>query len=309
MIRPIFAAMNFSWPLLFYTVVIIAFSSCEKEIDIPLGLSNPKVVIEGSIANDQQPLVILTKSIGFFDKIELNSIEFITDADVWVSDLTVNKRIQLFPLVIGDFTIFTIRNSDPEFASFENGIFEHTYKLEVTYNNKLYEAVSKIPGCNGFDSLYFEPAKNISDSVFALKGAFTDPDTIGNYYKYFTKRNGNGISDDDFIEPFSSRFDDQYINGQSIPADLFIGFDDSDTVDNEFQDNKSYSRIGDTIVVKLSAMDAGVYNFWKTLDFAEGSIGNPFASPIQVQTNINTDEAFGVWSAFGNHYDTIINKQ
>ncbi len=307
-IRPTFAAMKFSWLLCFLLVLAVAFTSCEKEIDIPLSVSDPKLVVEGSIANDQQPIVVLTESMGFFDRINRDNINFISDADVWVTDLTTNKKVKLTPITIDFLTAYTILNSDPLYNDFKTGITEHAYKLEITYKNELYTSVAKVPASFGYDSLYFEPQKSLEpEEFFQLKGILTDPDTLGNYYKYFTRRNGNGIVENDFFESFASRFDDTYFNGQTLPADLFLGFDRSDTVDSEFNSKRSYSQRGDTIIVKLTTMQLDVYDFWKTLDFAEGSVGNPFASPIQVQTNISND-AFGVWSGFGNHYDTIINK-
>ncbi len=302
--------MKISWLYLFFPLVILLFASCEKEISIPLQESDPKLVVEGSIANDQQPIVGLTKTIGFFDKIDLNNVEFVTDAEVWVTDLTDNnKRIQLFPITIDPLTFYTISPSDPLFSDFENGKTNHTYKLEITLDNELYEAVTTIPACDGVDSLYFKKeARFEPDSVYRLIATFTDPDTLGNYYKYFTRRNGNGYNQTDFIEPFTSRFDDVYINGKTLPADLFLGWSNQDSTLNAFDDINSYSLKGDTIEIKLSAMDAKVYEFWKTLDFAEGSVGNPFASPIQVQTNVSNG-AYGVWSGFGNAYNSVINNE
>lgn len=282
--------------------------SCEKEIDIPLAVSEPKLVVEGSIANDQQPVVILTETMGFFDKINRDNISFISDADVWVTDLTNNKKVKLSPITIDFLTVYTVLNSDPLYNDFKTGITEHSYKLDINYNNLSYTANAKIPSCDGFDSLYLEKEDSFNpDEFYKVVGTFSDPDTLGNFYKYFTKRNGNGIVENDFYESFSSRFDDTYFNGQTLPADLFLGFNENDSADIEFNRQRRFSQRGDTIIIKLSAMQQNVYEFWKTLDFADGSIGNPFASPIQVQSNIS-NEAFGVWSGFGNHYDTIINK-
>lgn len=301
--------MKFSWLHFFFGALIVGLISCEKEIKIPLIESEPKLVVEGSIANDQQPGVILTKTVGFFDKIKFGDIEFVSDAEVWVSDLTDNKRIQLFPITIAPLTLYTIQNTDPLFADFQTGKTNHSYKLEITHENELYQAVTTIPACDGLDSLYFEKEPRFDpENYFKLVAIFSDPDTAGNFYKYFTRRNGNGINQADFVEPFSSRFDDVYINGKTLPADLFLGFDNSDTVDNEFTDKNSYSLSGDTIDIKLSAMDRDVYDFYKTLDFAEGSVGNPFASPIQVQSNVSNG-AYGVWAGFGNAYNSVINNE
>jgi hypothetical protein len=301
--------MKFSWLQLFLGLTVCAIMSCEKEINIPLQESEPKLVVEGSIANDQQPGVVLTKTVGFFDKIKFDNIQFVTDAEVWVTDLTDNKRIQLFPITIDPITFYTIQNSDPLFPDFQTGKTNHTYKLEITLDNELYEATATIPACDGLDSLYFEARPRFNpENYFQLVALFTDPDTIGNYYKYFTKRNGNGYEQDDFLEPFTSRFDDVFINGKTLPADLFLAWDGQDSSINEFDDVNSYSLPGDTIQIKLSAMDAGAYDFWKTLEFAEGSVGNPFAAPIQVQSNVSNG-AFGVWSGFGNAYNSVINEE
>ena len=304
-----FAAMKFSWLLFFAVLGVSVFSSCEKELDIPIQASEPRLVVEGSIANDQQPVVALTKTIGFFDKIELESIEFVDDAKVWVTDMVTQQRIELIPITIDPITFYTISPSDPLFSDFEKGVTNRSYKLEIDYENQIYSSVTTIPACDGVDSLYFKKLPRFEpEDFYQLVSLFTDPDTPGNFYKYFTKRNGNGINDQGFFEPFTSRFDDIFINGKTLPADLFLGFNDSDTVINEFGEKRSYSQPGDTIVVKLSAMDADVYDFYKTLEFAEGSVGNPFSSPIQVQSNVS-NKAYGVWAGFGNAYDTVINKE
>lgn len=294
-------------------VATVVFTACEKEISIPLIESEPKLVVEGSIATDQQPLVILTNTIGFFAEIKSANIPFINEAEVWITDLTDNKKAKLtaitdnsgtvFP---GDFSFYTILTSDPLYTTFENGVAGHSYKLEIRYKDEDFISVATIPNSPNFDSLYFEDASQVGDGYFSLKGQLTDPDTLGNYYKYFTRRTGNDWNDQNYVEPFSSRFDDGFFNGKSVPIDLFIGFDEEE-IDDDVSFEPSYSRVGDTIAVRLSSMDAQVYKFWKTLDFAEGSIGNPFAAPIQVQSNVSNG-AFGVWAGYGNKYSTIINK-
>ena len=299
--------MKFSWLQFFSVCLIVVFSACEKEINIPLVESEPKLVVEGSIASDQQPIVILTKTIGFFDKINFDQISFVSDAEVYVTDVTASKQVKLTVDSFGGFTFYTVLPTNPAYNDFKTGQFEHVYRLDIKYNNEDFTAVSKIPNNPNFDTLFFEPEERFDDTLSVLKAEISDPDTLGNYYKYFTQRRGNGWNDQVYIEPFSSRFDDAFFNGKTLPADLFIGFDNSDSVDSEFLDEASYSRVGDTISVRLSSMDAQVYKFWKTLDFAEGSIGNPFASPIQVQSNVSNG-AFGVWAAYGNKYRTAINK-
>lgn len=306
--QPIFVPMMFGRTRTILLFLLIIFASCEKELNIPLQASNPKLVVEGYIATDQQPVVVLTKSVGFFDKIDVSKIQFVSDAIVVVTDITANRSIQLRPVQVQQFTVYTINQSDPTYNHFKNGRTEHFYRLDITYDNQQYSALTKIPNNRGFDSLYYEPNSRFKDTLYSLRARYSDPDTLGNFYKYFTKRSGLLSQDADFIEPFSSRLDDDFINGQkNIPIDLFLGFEQNDSIDNQFNETAAFGRLGDTITVKLSAMDRAVYGFWKTLDFAEGSVGNPFAAPIQVQSNISND-AFGVWTGYGNAYQTIIIK-
>ncbi len=301
--------MNFSRLLFFVTIVIITFSSCEKEINMSLVSSEPKLVVEGSIATDQQPIVVLTKTVGFFDKIDVSKINFVKNASVWVKDLNTNKKIELkVDTSLAFVAFYTIQQNDPLFVEFEKGIEGHSYQLDITLDNQQFTSVATMPNNPGFDSLYFEPEKNFNDTLFILKARLTDPDTIGNCYKYFTKCIGVAHQDTEFQESFSSRFDDIYFNGKSVPQLLFLGYQESEKPREHFDAGLPYSNRGDSIQVKLSVMDKNAYDFWKTLDFAEGSVGNPFAAPIQVQSNISNN-AFGVWTAFSNKYYSIKNNK
>jgi hypothetical protein len=56
-------------------LVCLFYLSCEKEVDINLNTGEPKLVVDGQIETNNYPLVILTKSIGYFSKIDLSTLQ------------------------------------------------------------------------------------------------------------------------------------------------------------------------------------------------------------------------------------------
>ena len=50
------------------------YLSCEKEVDINLNTGEPKLVVDGQIETGGPPIVIISKSIGYFSKIDLSTM-------------------------------------------------------------------------------------------------------------------------------------------------------------------------------------------------------------------------------------------
>jgi len=123
---------------------------------------------------------------------------------------------------------------------------------------------------------------------------FRDPDTIGNYAKYFTKRNS---------EPYfaGGTYSDEVTNAAPVNFPIFPGY-------NTQNPDSGWAKrffVGDTVTVKWSSIDKGVYTFWETFQYATNVVGNPFASPINVQSNISNG-ALGVWAGYGSTNTTLI---
>ncbi|HPI54550.1 MAG TPA: DUF4249 family protein, partial [Chitinophagaceae bacterium] len=109
---------------LFFTLL---FTSCEKEVDIKLKTGEPTLVVEGVIETDQLPYVTLTRSMGFFDKIDLNTVDFVNNAQVVVQDLTSQQQITLREYVVDttlgnqnfSFSIYGPDLNDPNAMAFK----------------------------------------------------------------------------------------------------------------------------------------------------------------------------------------------
>lgn len=293
--------------------------SCEKELKIPIVSNDARLVVEGQISSDSFPTVMITKSLGFFDIIDFTKLDYIHNAQVEVKDLTANISIPLieynFSFSQGNnsfnFYIYAPDTNHPNILHFITGKFEHSYQLQIKHDNHTYTSYTKIPQNPGLDSLWFEPADYRPDSFDVLRCTYADPDTIGNSIRYKTLRKSIVKSENEiFYKSFSPNFDDEIVNGTTFPFTLDIGFNQAGNEDIDFR-TSSLAKKGDTITVRWSAIDKPSYYFWNTFEFAVGSVGNPFASPTKVQSNIydeNNVQLLGVWAGYGNYYYTIIDS-
>jgi hypothetical protein len=287
--------------LLIVSALVLTFASCEKEVKINLASVPPRVVVQGEISTDQPPFVMLTSSIGFFSKVDLATLQnsFLHNAVVKVSDGT--KTITLREYIIDSgaykFSFYSLDTANLSNLMFgEAGKF---YTLSIDYEGKNYTAVTKIPYPQGFDTMWFaEPeftSANTPDSARQLFINYTDPDTIGDYVRCYTSRNEGPFY-------YSANFSDEIVNGKKInKIGLALGYEASSSTGN--QDSLIYAFPGEEVTVKWCAVDKGVYVFWNTLDFAKGSVGNPFASPINPVTNL-TNGALGIWAGYGTFFKT-----
>ncbi len=285
------------------------YLSCEKEVDIDLDSGETKLVVDGQIETDGYPLVVLTKSIGYFSKVDLATLEnsFVHNASVRVSDGI--RTIQLKEYVIdtgfngsNKFSFYSIDTADVTSLAFK-GVEEKYYSLTIEAEGKTYTSVTKIPAVKGVDSMWFrKPAGDVVvDDAVLMYVRYQDPDTLGNYMRYFTKRNSEF-----FFTPFNSTFDDQIVNGTIIDSlSLLAGYNRSK--EPNF-DSVGYFFRGDTVTLKWCAIDKGTFKFFSTFEFATGSVGNPFSSPVNVTSNIKGG-ALGVWAGYGVQQTTkIISK-
>lgn len=296
-----------------YVLPVLLMMACEKEVNIDLSEKEKLVVIEGTIESNQQPYVYLTRSIGFFDKIDLDNVSYIKNAYVSVKDLNTGDSVVLkeysIDTTIGtrvfSFTVYGPDVNDPKAFNFK-GIVDHSYQLSVYSEGKSYRSVTRIPTGNGLDSLWTEKVPGMEDSFRVLKGIYVDPDTFGNAVRVQTllqARVKNG-EPEIYQSAFNQVYNDDIINGTRLPVSIDIGFDKGKNYSADEADKLGFLRKGDTVTVKWSAIDRKVYTFWETFSFSQGSVGNPFAAPTKIQSNI--PGALGVWAGYNAMFFTIV---
>lgn len=289
-------------------ILSFLFTSCEKDVNLNLKDGDSRLVVEGYIENGVPPYVFLTKSIGYFAKIDLNTLQnsFVHGATVKVSDGINTVTLKEYAIDTGTngnkFSFYTI---DTSASSFFLGVVNRTYTLTIDLpDGKHYEAVTKIPNPTPLDSVisvYPQPPFDTSKNPTArqIKLFFTDPDTLGNCVRYFTKRNS-----EPFFPGLNSVYDDQLINGKPFVTTFPMG--ENRATEMKF-DSLGLAYIGDTVTLKWCAIDKPVYDFWSTYEYSLGTLGNPFSTPVSVKSNISND-GLGVWAGYGAIYKTVIMK-
>lgn len=282
--------------------VTFFLTGCEKTIDFDLNQSAPVLVVDANIENDLPPIVVLSNSLNYFDQVDstiLNDL-FVHGADVYMSNGTLTHKLKEYavPIPTSGVTLYKYSIDSSDLATAFVGQLNGSYSLRIVSNGKEYHATTTIPAINKKpDSLWWEKAPFQEDTtrvVLMIKA--TDPPGLGNYVRYFTKRNSEL-----FYPGLNSVFDDQVIDGSTYELEVQPG------VDRNFPGsiNDNFFNRGDTITFKLCNIDRATYNFWNTWEFSSQSVGNPFASPNKILGNISNG-ALGAFYGYGAFYKTII---
>ena len=281
--------------------LLLVFCGCEKNIDFDLKTSAPVLVVDAQIENNAAPIAVLTKSLGYFSKIDPQILagSFVHNAEVYVSNGVLTHRLKEYsiPLVPG-FTAYFYSIDSSNLATAFAGELNRDYSLRVVSEGKEYTSNTSIPAnAISLDSMWVNVAPHNSDTskrVLFIKA--TDPHGLGNYGRYFTKKNSNT-----FLPGENSVFDDQVIDGTTFTIQLPQGIDRNDPP----KADSNFFQRGDTITLKFCNTPKSTYTFWSTWEFAFQGIGNPFAQPNKVIGNIS-NRALGAFCGYAAQYRTIL---
>ncbi len=240
-----------------------------------------EVTLEGKCLSE---LDNLTDQILFLDKVSqlLGGLPTVEEAPADTS----NTGGGIDDLGDFDFCLYSIFSFTPELIGEEG----KTYKLNInTTDGEVLNATTSIPNALALDSIWFEQHNNPDyDTLYRLNIQLSDPDTLGNYYRYFTKQNDNPM-----YAGANSVFDDLYINGLSFPSPL----DRAEPRGADFDINTyGYFTFGDEVTLKFVTIDRATYDFWFTLERSANSAG-PFGGSTRV--NFNIDGGLGIWGGYG----------
>ena len=282
---------------------VIFLSACEKDVILKLDDAVPLLVVDGQIEDGQPPIIVLTKSLGYFSKIDAQTLTgtFVRNAEVFISNGILTHKLKEYatPLAPG-FTGYFYSNDNLNPSTAFLGQLNKTYSLRVVAEGKEYTSTTFIPtNAITLDSIYTRPAPlNPDTSKRTLQLKSTDPAGLGNYGRYFTKKNSGR-----FLPGENSVFDDQVIDGSTFTVQLPQGIDRN----NPPKADSSFFKRGDTITLKYCNIPQSAYVFWSTWEFAFQGIGNPFSQPNKVLGNISNG-ALGAFCGYAVKYKTIISQ-
>jgi hypothetical protein len=310
-------------------VALAVTTACTKELDIEVPEGSEQIVVDGSIDINRPPIITLTKSVKFFDNIDLNDLGsyFVHGANITINRGTDTVHLQEFCLnslplspeeqqivlqalgfnsydssSIPDICVYTVPDIVNYFISGNCSFMGqelNTYDMRIDVNGKTLTSSTRIPKAIGIDSLSVgvHPNPAYQDSFAPVYAYFTVPDTFGNFVRYWTQRN-----DEPFYLPLSaSVYDDKLFVGLQIGLPLERGQPSS----NEFDVNTyMYFHRNDSVQVRWANIDSKSYDFFYTLENDGG--GSPFSSPVKVKTNING--GLGAWVGYASKYYNIVVK-
>lgn len=315
-------------PLTILLLSVLALSvGCTKIIEVEIPDADPMLVVEGSIRNGEMPFVLLSVSQGYFAPIG-NPLDgfYLGGADVTVSvdgetyeldemctsDLPFEQleiiaagigvsvqSLMMFPLCA--YTSLTELNLI--------GTEGKVYDLHVVLDDYEINATSKLNVVVPLEeTFFFVPATADQDSLGYISNTYTDPDTLGNAYRWSSMRINHypewhdlaGMKKDNaFIYPLGSPWDDSFINGQEFIFSMFrypSGFE-------EHNEEHGFWKTGDTVLVRLESIDQVAFDAVMSFESAYSAQGNPFAPPTNVSSNI--EGGLGWWIAYGASVDTV----
>lgn len=279
----------------------LAFASCEKDIDLKLNDTQPRLVVEASIENGGYPFVILSRSVNYFAGIspEVLANSFVRNAEVYVSNGRQTHKLKSYTVpftgqLSGNYYTVDSTNVATAFKGETNG----RYSLRVVVDGAEYTAQTTIPALRKkVDSMYWRQAAAPDTAKRNVLAKFTDPPGFGDYVRAEIKVNSGP-----FLPPFNSAFDDLFIDGTTYDIQLVRGVDRN--LRDEVKDYALFAK-GDTVTLKLSQIDKVTFEFWQSLEYAYSAVGNPFSTPTKVLSNISNG-ALGYFGGYNPVYKSVV---
>lgn len=303
-------------------VIILLFlvASCTKEVKVDIPGYTEQLVVDGRIETGGFPVVLLSKSQNVYAPTDLEAYinSFISDAQVSVNNGTSTVILSLIPvsslplesqktvaemlkLELNELELLPIQvysSTDPSIL----GEVGKTYTLQIEYNGKSYSGSTSLLTPVALNNLYWKPDDSNSDYGYSWAN-LTDPAGQFNGYKWEAKRI-NHTSTGEYLDDLYKRagyFKDQYFDGLTFEFAVGNPLKRKDTT--HLEEYRHFYRIGDTVVIKLSRLDFATYDFFDKKSAQLGNGGNPFATPVNIPSNISG--ALGIWAGISPWFDTL----
>jgi hypothetical protein len=305
---------------------ILLLASCSKVIEIEVPETDPMLVVEGSIRNGESPMVLLSESQGYFSALDPSEGFYIGGAEVSIEvdgttimldEICTNQlsdeELEFVASLLGIDIETLIQFPVCAYTSFNPALIGEegkTYNLHVVLDEYEATASTKLNTIIPLEDAWFQiPESSTNDSLGVIMNSYTDPDTLGNAYRWSFQRinhfpdwhmNSGQIKDESYIYPAGSTWDDAIINGEYFEYAVYRYTNNLEPDTAEI----GYWKSGDTVLVRMETIDHSAYDAIYSYELALSSQGNPFAPPSNVRSNI--EGGLGWWIAYGASVDTVI---
>ncbi len=296
--------------------------SCTKEVKIDIPNYEEKIVVEGRIYTNQFPVVLLSRTQNIYSSTDLSAYlgSFILDAEVY---MTIDgDSIQIFPMAMNElpdeslFRVSEILELNPDetillpikvYSTTDSnfvGKLSKKHRLSIFHEGKYISGETQLLPAISLSNLIWKP--EIANPDYGRTVAsFIDPPTGYDAYFWEVKRihefEGAPI-DQCYKRPSGGYIRDKYWNGTYRTLDYSNPLKRKDTT--HLEEYKRYFRKYDQVVVRFSKIEYSIYEFFRTRREQIENQGSPFASPLNVKTNL-IGPAVGIWAGFSPYYDTL----
>lgn len=251
----------------------VAWSGCEREIELNLNESDPQWVIEGWVSDQAGPYdVRVTRSTNYFDN----------EAIPGVSGATVIIRDNMG-------TVDTLAEVEPGLyrTSHIQGVTGNTYFLTVQAGDEVFEASSYLPRIGPIDTSFslYSPANGFLEEGYYIFSRANEPAGIGDYYRFRFY-----VNDSLYDGPFDYFLtDDRFADGQL--AEVLFPYE---------------VEVGDTCVIEIQSLTNEAYDFYLSLFSELTSAGSPFGAPPANLVGNISNNGLGYFGAMAIERDTVI---
>jgi hypothetical protein len=271
---------------LFIIAGLFIFNSCTEKIDIDLGTTYTRFVVDGVITTDTMAhYVKLTKSIDYYSQTDVPAVSNAT--------VTINDGFETVMLEESDSITGLYLTPEDYF-----GVPERNYQLNIELEEAIngqtsYSASSKLNPVAPIDSIkvvYKEEWEAWELQLFA-----TDPIAV-NFYMFDVYKNGKLLTDT--IDEVGIS-DDKYFNG-NFTYGAAVYYFSKDNPDEELFP-------GDSIKLRMAGITSEYYTFVVDVMNETFEFRNPLFSgpPANISTNISNG-GMGFFTAFAVSYATTI---
>jgi len=258
--------LNKAFILLF---LLVAFSSCEEVIDLPLrGKDSPALIVEAEVVDVKgYSFVRLGETLDFYDPSEEPKV---SGAIVSVTDQDGNKMDFLESSQEAGLYL----PQDPKYK----GVVGNIYNLSIEYKGNTFTSESEIFPTVNIDSVQirFTPESRFQDEGYYLYFYAKEPQETKDYYFWRNYKNDTLIYD--------NAGDLLYASDEVIGEEI-----------NGFQFPFAYEE-GDTVRLEQYSITKDVFEYYDDLvdvSFNDGGLFSP--PPVNPRTNIKGENVLGVF--------------
>ena len=255
-------------------IALFLASACQKVIDLDLKSAEPRLAIEGNLADDGRPCTVLvSRSTSYTSS---NTFPAVSGAVVTLSDDAGALETLAETSTPGTYRGRTI-----------TGRAGRRYTLRVETEGQAFVAASTLPAPVPLTGLRVEKA-GFGDLIQVMP-EFVDPAGVPNYYLFRQYRNGRQ-NKTLFLQ------NDELTDGKVNARPLFgRGDDELDEL-----------VAGDSVRIEMQNIDANVYAYLRTL--SQVLQGGNSAAPANPKSNFSGD-VLGYFSAYSVRHRTALVPQ